>query len=233
MKIDNSILENKHSVYKNSVMNNLMPLKPGKIVTDREKLKIPTINVDSLDEGELIAAKLISTLSHYNGIGISANQIGLNYSVCIVQVNSPIILINPVVLETYSYTNEKNEKIDTPFIEGCLSFPGKRAKVNRFIGIKIDALNLESPITFGYKTNEDYLAHQHTSTMLECIAVQHELDHLNGITMMDKNLNKPLTSNRKNRNELVTIVSTDGEMRDIKYKLLYKYLSNNWKLLDE
>ena len=74
------------------------------IVTDKNKLTTPC-EVVSLKEGEDIAANLLQELRQTNGIGIAANQIGINKRVCIVNVptannTEPIILINPRIIVT-------------------------------------------------------------------------------------------------------------------------------------
>lgn len=206
---------------------------PGKIVKDKKYLSNKTIQVDDIDLGEKIAAKLLSTIGKQRGaIGLSANQIGINKSVCVVNVTSPLIFINPEIVETYTTENPMTNNL---FIEGCLSFPNKRAHVIRAMGIKVKALNLSEPIIFGAIDDEDYLKKglgqpNHPRT-LECTTIQHEIDHLNGITILDRNIKpKPVVLEIKiGRNELVTIVK-DSEYKYLKFKLIDRYLSDGWTL---
>jgi len=185
---------------------------PGKIVKDRNYLSNKTLPVDDINLGEKIATKLLNTIGKHgrDAIGLSANQIGINRQVCVINVTSPLIFINPEIIETYTIDNSST-LINDIFIEGCLSFPGKYAHVKRAIGIKVNALNLSEPIIFGAIDEEDYnkkgLGHSNYPHMLECVTIQHEIDHLNGITMLDRNIiSKPIIAKHKiGRNETVKI----------------------------
>ena len=70
------------------------------IVTDKNKLTTPC-EIVSLEEGEEIAIRLLHELRNSNtpGIGLAANQIGINKRVCVVNVKEPIVLINPEIVE--------------------------------------------------------------------------------------------------------------------------------------
>ena len=69
------------------------------IVTDKNKLKNPC-EVVALTEGEEIGVRLLHELRQSkNGIGLAANQIGINKRVCVINVKEPIILINPEIVE--------------------------------------------------------------------------------------------------------------------------------------
>ena len=64
------------------------------IVTDKNKLKTPC-EIVSLKDGEEIAARLLHELRQSeSGIGLAANQIGINKRVCLINVKEPIVLIN-------------------------------------------------------------------------------------------------------------------------------------------
>ena len=105
-----------------------------------------------------------------NGAGLAAIQLGIKKRFFIMFDNlddsAPeiIAIINPQIIE------QDGEVIDE---EGCLSFPGVSAKVKRATSIKISALNEYGEEVIIEK--EGFLA--------RCI--QHEIDHLNGITFFD------------------------------------------------
>ena len=81
----------------------------------------------SLDEGNKIAAELFQILSkRKDGIGLAANQVGIDASVAVVNVRKPIILINPEVVEQWD---------ETPYYEGCLSYKGKGIHTKRYKNI--------------------------------------------------------------------------------------------------
>ena len=71
----------------------------------------------SVDEGLSIAKDLFNILAERkDGIGLAANQVGIDAAVAVVNVREPLILINPKVIETWD---------EVPYYEGCLSFKGK------------------------------------------------------------------------------------------------------------
>ena len=66
----------------------------------------------------------------------------------------------------------------------------------------------------------------------ECVCVQHEIDHLDGITMFDRKFIKPAAvSNKIGRNEKVTI-EKGSETKTLKYKKAESLLENGWNLLE-
>ena len=68
--------------------------------------------------------KLISNQSFEKGIGLAANQIGINKRVCVINVKEPLVLINPRIVE--------HSEEQFMFAEGCLSFPGKHVRTGRY-----------------------------------------------------------------------------------------------------
>ena len=69
--------------------------------------------------------------------------------------------------------------------------------------------------------------------LLESVCVQHEIDHLNGITIHDREIKlEPTKSEKKiGRNEMVTIRKGD-EVQTLKYKKAEPLLSQGWQLQD-
>ena len=199
------------------------------IVTDKNKLTTPC-EIVSLKEGEDIAANLLQELRQTNGIGIAANQIGINKRVCIVNVptannTEPIILINPRIIE--------KSKEMFAFFEGCLSFPDDGVKTMRHKSVTVEADNHNSKLYF--EATPPVNKPKDVSHAFECACVQHEIDHLDGITMLDRELKiEPTTrvSRKIGRNEKVTI--TDGtESKVIKYKKAEKLLEDGWTLVEQ
>ena len=133
------------------------------VILNNDLLSLPCEPV-GLEEGNAIARILLDSLPDY-GVGIAANQLGIQKNVCLVSVEKPIILINPKIIKAEGSTH---------FLEGCLSFPGKSVLTERFTSVTVIADNHEEPLNF----NEENL--------LECVCAQHEIDHLNGITMFDR-----------------------------------------------
>jgi len=137
-----------------------------KIVTDRKVLNKKCKPCKNVAEGIDIGKTLLDFLSSTDGVGLAANQIGINKKVCVINVTKPIILINPVIVGKF-------DKIK--FMEGCLSFPGDYIVTERYANILVDSENYSKSLMFDIEENA-----------LECVCVQHEIDHLNGLTMHDR-----------------------------------------------
>ena len=125
------------------------------------KIKPCGVNIDR----HFISKTLIENMFHYEGCGLSANQIGMDTRAFAmirdIEYNDVIVCFNPVILKTYG------ELVSCE--EGCLSFPDKFINVNR--QDKIDVMY------------EDEEGREH-KIKLEGFAsrvFQHEYDHLEGI----------------------------------------------------
>ena len=187
------------------------------VITWDDSLTKPCEEV-SVEEGEKIAAELFEILNkRKDGIGLAANQVGINKRVAVLNVKEPIVLINPMIVENNDVTQ---------YYEGCLSFPKKSCNTTRYKYVVVECDNSESKLYFGPANDEDELG------LLESICVQHEIDHLNGVRIMDREYKlKPVVRNRKfSRNEIVGI--TDGkDYKEIKYKKAKPLLdSGDWEI---
>jgi peptide deformylase len=187
----------------------------------------------SVDEGLKIAEELLNILSERkDGIGLAANQVGYDASVAVVNIREPLILINPVIIEQW-------DEID--YYEGCLSYPERGVKTKRYRNVIVQTEQEESGWYFsGVKTSSEGKGtwetegrkHEDEQRLLEAVCVQHEIDHLNGVTIMDREHKpKPLRVSKKwGRNEIVMI--TDGkETKDLKYKKAKPLIdSGKWEI---
>ena len=121
------------------------------------------------DEIKALAGNLLETMYEGKGIGLSATQANIHKRILVVDVSdekdSPLILINPKI-EVLNEEEEVNS-------EGCLSVPGFFEEVSRPSEINITALNLEG---------EKFTI---VATGLLAVAVQHEMDHLDGKIFVD------------------------------------------------
>ena len=121
------------------------------------------------DEIKTLAGNLLETMYEGKGIGLSATQANIHKRILVVDVSdekdSPLILINPKI-EVLNEEEEVNS-------EGCLSVPGFFEEVSRPSEINITALNLEG---------EKFTI---VATNLLAVAVQHEMDHLDGKIFVD------------------------------------------------
>ena len=174
-----------------------------KSVIDCLKHENPLINKKlnevSVEEGRTIATELFQILNKRgDGIGLAANQVGIDAQVAVVNVIEPLVLINPKIIH-------KEFPID--YFEGCLSYPKKGTPTKRYRDIIVQTAQSESGWYFSgvestneargsweEKTKKD----EQENRLLESICVQHEIDHLNGITIHDReNKTKPMVSQKK------------------------------------
>ena len=190
------------------------------IIKDKVKLQEKCSPV-SVKEGEEIGVRLLHKLRESkNGIGLAANQIGINKRVCVINVKEPLVLINPKIVE-----KSKEQFI---FAEGCLSFPDSKVKTIRHESIVVEADNHKSKLSFSANS-------QDINDAFECVCVQHEIDHLDGITMFEREFKsepivKGVNAPKKiGRNEKVTITK-GSESKVLKYKKIQPMLEDGWTL---
>ena len=115
-----------------------------------------------------LAQDMVETMAEHNGVGLAANQVGVLERICVVQtpdMEEAMILVNPEIVK-----KEGRREVE----EGCLSVPGYRGMVVRSEKVQARALDLNSK-RFKVDAENDLLAQ----------ALEHEIDHLNGIMYMD------------------------------------------------
>jgi len=153
------------------------------IIKELKELNLPCKPCSSVEEGEKIGTKLLDYLNESKtGIGLAANQIGINARVCVIICKEPVVLVNPEIIE-------KSEELFV-FGEGCLSFPDAYVKTKRHKWVKVKADNHESELMFSVwnvnKGEEGYDKDKYLDYAYETACVQHEIDHLDGVTMFDR-----------------------------------------------
>ena len=125
---------------------------------------------ESLDEAKVVIDNMFETMYAGRGMGLAATQCGLDLRIIVIdtaQIGGKLkqAFINPVI-------KAKTEKMIVSE-EGCLSFPGVFAAVQRFEGLVVESTTLTG------ETKEAIL------NGVDSICFQHELDHLNGIVFFD------------------------------------------------
>ena len=148
-----------------------MAVRPVRLYGDpvlRQKA-LPVTAVD--DTVRELVADMRETMHAYHGVGLAANQIGVLQRVLVVEVpidertRAAHALINPVL--------DRRAGTDTAE-EGCLSIPGIYEEVKRAERVRVRALDEQGrAIEF---VAEGYLAR----------AIQHEVDHLDGVLFVDR-----------------------------------------------
>lgn len=183
----------------------------------------------SIEEGRIIATELFQILNkRQDGIGLAANQVGIDAQVAVVNVREPIILINPKIIDQWD---------EVSYYEGCLSFPNHGIRTERYTNIIVKSADSESNYYLsGAESAKDAKGswetakkHDTDQRLLEAICVQHEIDHLMGKTIHDREKKlKPVVSDKKiGRNDLVTIKKGDA-IKVLKYKKVEKLLKEGW-----
>ena len=129
------------------------------------------------EEIQKLCNDMLETMYHFHGIGLSAVQVGILKRIIVVDINwtenkkteinqkfqDPFIMINPKIIE--------NSQKDNTYNEGCLSFPDQFVKITRPKSITIEYLDING------------LQHEIKADGLFATCIQHELDHLDGITI--------------------------------------------------
>src|SRR4030043_540515 len=135
-------------------------------------LKEKTALIDSIDGGlQRLIDDMIETMYAVRGIGLAANQVGISKRLSVIDTSIReekrplIVLINPVIIE-------KEGMIEAE--EGCLSIPGYMTTIKRAERVYVRGLNREG------KTIEI------EGTGLLARALQHEIDHLDGLLFIDR-----------------------------------------------
>ena len=153
----------------------------------------------SLEEGNKIATELFQILAkRKDGIGLAANQVGIDASVAVVNVRNPIILINPEIVEQWD---------EVPYYEGCLSYKGKGINTKRYKNIVITTEQEEGELYFSGAENpsdgkgswekESSSRQEQELRLLEAVCIQHEIDHLNGMTIHDRQMITTIVNEHK------------------------------------
>lgn len=123
--------------------------------------QVKAFDFSTMDPGE-ISKNMIDVMHKYRGVGLAANQVGVDAQIFVMGEKDPMTVINPIVTEVGT------EKVEME--EGCLSFPGLYMKVSRPSVVSVQYLDIEQ------KECIIKLEGFHARVFL------HEFDHLQGIT---------------------------------------------------
>jgi peptide deformylase len=133
--------------------------------------KAREVKVEELKDPKIqrLIINIVKTMEAEKGIGLAAPQVGSDLRICAVKLDDELyVLINPKIK---SFSRKKDL-----FEEGCLSFPGKFLPIERPIKVKIQARDIE-----GKKIKIK-------ASGILARAFQHEIDHLDGILIIDRTL---------------------------------------------
>jgi peptide deformylase len=141
----------------------------GDNILRKKAAPITDINDDLI----LIVNNMFKTMHNASGIGLAANQVGLNKRVFVIDVSPvegyekfrPMTLINPKIV------SKSDEMVS--FEEGCLSIPDLKYEVVRPKSVEVSFFDINMK------------EHKIETSNLVARVIQHELDHLNGILFID------------------------------------------------
>ena len=125
-------------------------------------------------EIEELAERMKREMFENGGCGLAAPQVGELIQLVVIDVDytsaddyDPYVLINPQVVESSDTTR--------PSSEGCLSIPGINCEIERPDHVVVEAYDLDTNL-MRYEASGD----------LMCVCLQHEIDHLHGVTMFER-----------------------------------------------
>jgi len=136
-------------------------------------LRVPCPDVTVFDDAlAQLAEDMVETMYHGAGaVGLAANQVGETVRMFVMDTTAFTtrdnlkILVNPTII-----ISSRNKTMR----EGCLSFPDYLANVKRAQRITVQAHDVYGEL------------HEYEVKHLEAVCVQHEIDHLDGVLMMDR-----------------------------------------------
>ena len=142
-----------------------MTLRPlhllGSPVLRQHSLAVNTVD----DDVRRLVADLFETMDAAKGVGLAANQVGVARRVAVVDAEGDrFVMIDPVIVESEGRVTAE---------EGCLSIPDIYGDVTRPERVVLEALD------------ENGTPYRKEATGLAARAIQHEIDHLDGILFLD------------------------------------------------
>lgn len=147
-------------------MKQAITLHPSEeLFTAAKDIPVESITGDTFRQ---IGSAMLEVLKKKGGIGLSANQVGLPFNMCVIEIDSsdPKVLLNPRIVK------QSNKTVDSK--EGCLSLPGAIVNVSR-----------HATVTVEYEDVKGETQTIEATGLLSC-CLQHEIDHLKGILTINR-----------------------------------------------
>ena len=141
----------------------VLPLRVAPDPVLRQKAK----RVKNIDTSiKRLIDDMLETMPAVSGVGLAAPQVGVSLRVAVIEIpgEEPIILINPEIVKRSG---------ERTVVEGCLSVPGYRGEIKRALSVTAKGRDRQGR-EFRLKATE-----------LLAQALEHEIDHLNGILYID------------------------------------------------
>lgn len=136
-------------------------------------LRVPAKEVHKVSSKiQKLIDDMLDTMYDQNGVGLAAPQVGEGYRVFVIDTAvgdeplNPIVFVNPKIVK-------KSGAVKS--YEGCLSFPEAYTEVRRYANVIVKAKD---------EKGRPFVMEVKDGTLL-CRAIQHEMDHLDGILFID------------------------------------------------
>ena len=145
------------------------------VLSPDDRLKTECAPIEMIDDGvKKLAKRMLKDMYAADGCGLAAPQVGELVQLVVIDVDyagegtkkNPYVLINPRIVAA--------DGPERAYGEGCLSFPGITVEVKRPSHVVVQARNLDGDL-MQYEARDNLLA----------VCLQHEIDHLHGVTMVD------------------------------------------------
>lgn len=181
------------------------------IITDLDKLSDRCDEIDVRKENQLmrdIILDLKQTLrENPTGVGLAANQIGYDKRIFVINFNGDLrTFINPVISQVKGFTLNR---------ESCLSLPGKS-----FIRPRHNEINVIYQTPLGKTESRKIVG-------LAAYVFQHELDHLDGLTLADIGLEVGEDFDKASEEEKNEVINAYLDSLDIKQKQVEKEIQED------
>ncbi len=195
-----------------------------------EYLKTPIAKSEfTQSEADELENTLKEGMKKYPGLGISATQLGIKKRACYIKFGDEengreLFLLNPVI------TSRSNEGFI--FYEGCLSIPKTLEKSIRTIRACKVVVMTDNLGELTFEINPEGDKEQISVETMMTVIVQHEIDHLDGITIKDRVYNTQVVKKQTyGRNDLIVMKSPSGEMEEVKYKHANKFFLKGYEIV--
>lgn len=135
---------------------------PGDTVLRQKAKRVPSID-GSIQQ---LIDDMVETMRQADGIGLAAPQVGVPLRVIVLQMSEEelTVIINPEIVKSDG---------EREVTEGCLSVPGYAGEIKRSVSVTVKGLNRQGK------------AVRIKATGLMAQALEHELDHLDGVLFID------------------------------------------------
>lgn len=145
------------------------------VLSPDDRLKTECAPIEKIDDGvKRLAKRMLRDMYAADGCGLAAPQVGELVQLVVIDVDyagegtkkNPYVLVNPKIVAA--------DGPERAYGEGCLSLPGITVEVRRPSHVVVQARNLDGDL-MQYEARDNLLA----------VCLQHEIDHLHGVTMVD------------------------------------------------